>query len=201
MANSRLSRWVSRTRLLLSRTRLPYLAHDYPISHTITPSRTRLPLSRTRLPPSRTRLPPSRTRFQSRSRWVFCCKWSKIDWMSMKEETIQATNRVREAEKAHNIRTFSHGRGAKKKDPNCIQIRVLLCVCLNETIRALAFTRLYTILFYVQLLCTSIYHHIRPFYTFIHDLALPLKCIRLSQAKETYCFEWRSIVFKPCEGW
>ena len=75
------------------------------------------------------------------------------------------------------------------------------CVCLNETIRALAFTRLYTILFYVQLLCTSIYHHIRPFYTFIHDLALPLKCIRLSQAKETYCFEWRSIVFKPCEGW
>ena len=44
----------------------------------------------------------------------------------MKEETIQATNRVREAEKAHNIRTFSHGRGAKKKDPNCIIIRVLL---------------------------------------------------------------------------
>ena len=57
---------------------------------------------------------------------MFCCKWSKIDWMSMKEETIQATNRVREAEKAHNIRTFSHGRGAKKKDPNCVQIRVLL---------------------------------------------------------------------------
>ena len=46
--------------------------------------------------------------------------------MSMKEETIQATNRVREAEKAHNIRTFSQGRGAKKKGPNCIQIRVLL---------------------------------------------------------------------------
>ena len=44
----------------------------------------------------------------------------------MKEETIQATNRVREAEKAHNIRTFSQGRGAKKKGPNCIQIRVLL---------------------------------------------------------------------------
>ncbi len=25
------------------------------------------------------------------------------------------------------IRTFLQGRGAKKKDPNCIQIRVLLC--------------------------------------------------------------------------
>ena len=97
-----------------------------PISHTITLSRTRLPLSRTRLLPSRTRLPPSRTRFQSRSRWVFCCKWSKIDWMSMNEETARAGIRVREAEKAHNIRTFSKGRGAKKKDPNCIQIRVLL---------------------------------------------------------------------------
>ena len=57
---------------------------------------------------------------------VFCCKWSKIDWMSMNEETARAGIRVREAEKAHNIRTFSHGRGAKKKDPNCIQIRVLL---------------------------------------------------------------------------
>ena len=44
----------------------------------------------------------------------------------MNEETVRAANRVREAEKAHNIRTFSHGRGAKKKDPNCIQIRVLL---------------------------------------------------------------------------
>ena len=44
----------------------------------------------------------------------------------MNEETARAGIRVREAEKAHNIRTFSHGRGAKKKDPNCIQIRVLL---------------------------------------------------------------------------
>ena len=46
--------------------------------------------------------------------------------MSMNEETARAVIRVREAEKAHNIRTFSEGRGAKKKDPNCIQIRVLL---------------------------------------------------------------------------
>ena len=46
--------------------------------------------------------------------------------MSMNEETARAGIRVREAEKAHNIRTFSHGRGAKKKGPNCIQIRVLL---------------------------------------------------------------------------
>ena len=44
----------------------------------------------------------------------------------MNEETARAGIRVLEAEKAHNIRTFSHGRGAKKKDPNCIQIRVLL---------------------------------------------------------------------------
>ena len=44
----------------------------------------------------------------------------------MNEETARAGIRVREAEKAHNIRTFPHGRGAKKKDPNCIQIRVLL---------------------------------------------------------------------------
>ena len=92
--------------------RFDHLAHEIPISHTITLSRTRLPLSR--------------TRFQSRSRWVFCCKWSKIDWMSMNKETARAGIRVRKAEKAHNIRTFSHGRGAKKKDPNCIIIRVLL---------------------------------------------------------------------------
>ena len=103
------------------------------ISHTITPSRTRIPLSRTRIPlsrtrllPSRTRLPPSRTRFQSRSGWGFYCKWSKIDWMSMNEETARAGIRVQEAEKAYSIRTFSKGRGAKKKGPNCIQIRVLL---------------------------------------------------------------------------
>ena len=90
-----------------------------PISHTITPiSHTITPILHT--------ITPSRTRFQSRSRWVFCCKWSKIDWMSMNEETARAGIRVREAEKAHNIRTFSHGRGAKKKGPNCIQIRVLL---------------------------------------------------------------------------
>ena len=44
----------------------------------------------------------------------------------MNEESTRAAIRVREAEKAHNIRTFSQGRGAKKKDPNCIQIRVLL---------------------------------------------------------------------------
>lgn len=109
-----------------SRTRNTHLAHDYPISHTITSSRTRLPLSRTRLLPSRTRLPPSRTRFQSRSRWVFYCKWSKNDWMSMNEETARAGIRVREAEKAHSTRIFSKGRGAKKKGPDCIQIRVLL---------------------------------------------------------------------------
>ncbi len=66
---------------------------------------------------SRTRLLPSRTRFQDRSGWDFCYKWSKIDWMSMNEETFRAAIRVREAEKAHNIRTFSHWRGAKKKDP------------------------------------------------------------------------------------
>ena len=44
----------------------------------------------------------------------------------MNEETAQTDIRVREAEKAHNIRTFSKGRSAKKKDPDCIQIRVLL---------------------------------------------------------------------------
>ena len=46
----------------------------------------------------------------------------------MNEETAREGIRVREAEKAHNIRTFSHGRGVKKKNPNCIQIRVLLWV-------------------------------------------------------------------------
>ncbi len=45
----------------------------------------------------------------------------------MYEETAQTDIRVQEAEKAHSIRFFSQGRGAKKKDPNCIQIRVLLC--------------------------------------------------------------------------
>ena len=44
----------------------------------------------------------------------------------MNEETARTVIRVREAEKSHGIRTFSPGRGAKKKDPNCIQIRVLL---------------------------------------------------------------------------
>lgn len=92
--------------------RLYYLVHDYPISYTITLSRTRII--------------PSRTRFQSRSGWGFYCKCSKIDWMSMNEESSRASIRAREAEKAHSIRTFSPGRGAKKKDPNCIQIRVLL---------------------------------------------------------------------------
>ena len=106
--------------------RVDHLAHEIPISHTITPSRTRIPLSRTRLLPSRTRLPTSRTRFQSRSVWTFCCNWLKIVKNGMNEESTRAAIRVREAEKAHNIRTFSHGRGAKKKDPDCIQIRVLL---------------------------------------------------------------------------
>ena len=96
------------------------------ISHTIIPSRTRITLSRTRLPPSRTRITPSRTRFQSRSGWGFYCKCSKIDWMSMNEENSRASIRAREAEKSHSIRTFLQARGAKKKDPNCIQIRVLL---------------------------------------------------------------------------
>lgn len=44
----------------------------------------------------------------------------------MNEETARTVIRVREAEKSHGIRTFSKGRGAKKKGPNCIQIRVLL---------------------------------------------------------------------------
>ena len=47
--------------------------------------------------------------------------------MSMNEETARTIIRVREAENAHSIRSFSKGRGAKKKGPNCIQIRVLLC--------------------------------------------------------------------------
>ena len=82
-----------------------HLAHDCPISYTIT---------------------QSRARFQSRSGWFFYCRCSKIDWMSMNEETARTVIRVREAEKSHGIRTFSPGRGAKKKDSNCIQIRVLL---------------------------------------------------------------------------
>ena len=45
----------------------------------------------------------------------------------MDEATARTDIRVQEAGKAHNIRTFSQGRGAKKKGPNCIQIRVLLC--------------------------------------------------------------------------
>ena len=44
----------------------------------------------------------------------------------MNEENSRASIRAREAEKAHSIRTFLQARGAKKKDPNCIQIRVLL---------------------------------------------------------------------------
>ena len=109
---------ISHTKYL-SRTRNTHLAHDYPISHTITPiSYTITPISYT--------ITPSRTRFQSRSRWVFCCKWSKIDWMSMNEEKARTGIRVREVEKSHSTRIFSKGRGAKKKDPNCIQIRVLL---------------------------------------------------------------------------
>ena len=58
----------------------------------------------------------------------------------MNEETARAGIRVREAEKAHNIRTFSHGRGAKKKDPNCIQIRVLLWCRKRGSIRAAAWS-------------------------------------------------------------
>lgn len=92
--------------------RLYYLVHDYPISYTITLSRTRII--------------PSRTRFQGRPGWAFCCKRSKNVRMSTNEETARTIIRVREAEKSHGIRTFSKGRGAKKKDPNCIRIRVLL---------------------------------------------------------------------------
>lgn len=44
----------------------------------------------------------------------------------MDEATARTDIRVREAEKVHSIRFFPQGRGAKKKDPNCIQIRVLL---------------------------------------------------------------------------
>ena len=46
----------------------------------------------------------------------------------MNEETARTGIRVREAEKPHGIRIFLQARGAKKKDPNCIQIRVLLCL-------------------------------------------------------------------------
>ena len=35
----------------------------------------------------------------------------------MDEATARTDIRVREAEKAHNIRTFSEGRGAKKEGP------------------------------------------------------------------------------------
>lgn len=35
----------------------------------------------------------------------------------MNEETAQTGIRVREAEKAHGIRTFSKGRGCKKEGP------------------------------------------------------------------------------------
>ena len=44
----------------------------------------------------------------------------------MNEETARAGIRVREVEKSHSTRILSKGRGAKKKGPNCIQIRVLL---------------------------------------------------------------------------
>ena len=44
----------------------------------------------------------------------------------MNEENSRASIRAREAEKSHSIRTFLQARGAKKKGPNCIQIRVLL---------------------------------------------------------------------------
>ena len=50
----------------------------------------------------------------------------KIDWMGMNEENSRASIRAREAEKSHSIRTFLQARGAKKKGPNCIRIRVLL---------------------------------------------------------------------------
>ena len=105
-ANSSLSRWVSRTRNTHLAHEYPYLAHDY--SHLVHD------------------YPHLAHDFRVGRDGVFCCKWSKIDWMSMNEETARTGIRVREAEKAHGIRTFSQGRGAKKKDPNCIQIRVLL---------------------------------------------------------------------------
>ena len=44
----------------------------------------------------------------------------------MNEETARTGIRVRKAGNAQIVWTFSPGRGAKKKDPNCIQIRVLL---------------------------------------------------------------------------
>ena len=44
----------------------------------------------------------------------------------MNEEKARTGIRVREVEKSHSTRIFSKGRGAKKKGPNCIQIRVLL---------------------------------------------------------------------------
>ena len=44
----------------------------------------------------------------------------------MNEEKARTGIRVREVEKSHSTRIISKGRGAKKKDPNCIQIRVLL---------------------------------------------------------------------------
>ena len=48
---------------------------------------------------------------------------------------------MREAEKAHSLRTFSKGRGAKKKNPNCIQIRVLLWCRKRGSIRACGLSR------------------------------------------------------------
>ena len=44
----------------------------------------------------------------------------------MNEEKARTGIRVREVEKSHSTRILSKGRGAKKKGPNCIQIRVLL---------------------------------------------------------------------------
>lgn len=73
------------------------------ISHTITPSRTRLP--------------PSRTRFQSQPGWAFCCKWQKIVKNRMNEESTRAVICVQEAEKSPRHKDFSTGEGCKKEGP------------------------------------------------------------------------------------
>ena len=64
----------------------------------------------------------------------------KISLLKRLDKPILKSNRVQEAEKAYNIRTFLKGRGAKKKDPNCIQIRVLLWCRKRGSIRAAAWS-------------------------------------------------------------
>jgi hypothetical protein len=52
--------------------------------------------------------------------------------MSMNEETARAGIRVREAEKAHGIRTFLKRRGAKKKNAYYIRISVFLWYAITD---------------------------------------------------------------------